>query len=110
MDKDQYTLAKERGTAWCQCISDKGQRLGFRSPDSLLTMGLLKIDPEERLSAGQCLETGADLGLFNGHDFDTGCVMPTQQMDLQGGISDDDDSTTIILGTLWKLEPIRDCR
>ena len=59
MDKDQYTLAKERGTAWCQCIVDKANDWDLDHLIGLLTMGMLKIDTEERLSAGQCLEPGA---------------------------------------------------
>lgn len=57
--------------------------------------------PEERLSAGACFTKGCDLGLFDGHSLDSGSVTPTRQTALQGGISDDDGSTTILLGALW---------
>ena len=62
---------------------------------------MLKMEPNERLSAGQCLKKGYHLGLFDGHTFDSGNVTPTQQAALQHEISDGDDSTTIILGALW---------
>lgn len=68
----------------------------------LLTTGMLRMRPEERFSAGVCLTKGYDLRLFNGHSLDLGNATPTRQTDLQGELSDDDGSTTILLGALWE--------
>ncbi len=62
---------------------------------------MLRINPEERLSADACLIKGFDLGLFDGHPLDSGSATLTRQTTLQGEVSDDDSSTTILLGALW---------
>lgn len=63
---------------------------------------MLRIDPEERDSAVECLKKGYDLGLFyDDRTFDTGSATPTERTAQEGEISDDDGSTTIILGNLW---------
>jgi len=68
----------------------------------LLATGMLRIDPEERFPAAKCLEKGRELGIFDGHDLNTGSATPMQRKGRQDGISDDDDDdTTIILGTFW---------
>ena len=70
----------------------------------LLTTGMLRMRPEERLSAGACLTKGCDLGLFDGHSVDSGSATPTRHTAPQGEISDDDGSTTVLLGALWDTE------
>ncbi|KAL9606105.1 MAG: hypothetical protein Q9179_000731 [Wetmoreana sp. 5 TL-2023] len=83
-------------------------RAAHESADSdalidLLTTGLLRMRPEERLSAGACLTKGSDLGLFDGYSVDSGSATPTRQPALQE-TNDDDGSTTILLGALWHTE------
>ena len=61
---------------------------------------MLRMRPEERLSAGGFFTKRCDLKLFDGHSSDSERVTPTRQTALQGGINDDDGSTTIVLGAL----------
>ena len=67
---------------------------------------MLRIRPEERLSAGACLTKGCNLQLFDSHPLDSGNVTPKWRMAGYGGSGDDDDdgSTTILLGALWDGE------
>ena len=66
----------------------------------LLTTGMLRITPEERLSASSCLTIGYHAGLFDGHFAGLGSATPRQTA-LQGEIGDDDGSTTILVSALW---------
>lgn len=69
----------------------------------LLISGMLRMIPEERLSASACWTKGCDLGLFDGQSLNSGSAT-LRQMTAQGNISDDDGSTTILLGALWDTE------
>jgi len=95
------SVLEEWGLAWCHRVVDQAN--GWDSDDliDLLITGMLRIKPEERLSADACLMKGCDLGLFDGHPLDSGIATPTRQTALQGEFSDDDGSTTILLGALW---------
>lgn len=99
--QNQHTRLKNRGLSWCNRTVDFVNGWDSEPLLDLLTTAMLKMEPNERLSAGQCLKKGYHLGLFDGHTFDSGNVTPTQQAALQHEISDGDDSTTIILGALW---------
>jgi hypothetical protein len=65
----------------------------------ILSIGMLKMDPKERLSIGECLKEASNVGLFDDHTFARSAT-PIQQTAQQGEGSDDDGSTTIILGAL----------
>jgi hypothetical protein len=110
MKLSNYNIENPRtrgwGLSWCRRIVDKANDWESDPLIDLLTVGILRIDPEQRLPAGECLKKGNELGLFNGHTFDTGSTTPKQQTDPQGEISDDDDSITIILGSLWSRAEI----
>ena len=102
--QNSRVMLEEWGLAWCRRIVDHASGLDSDDLIGLLTTGLLRIKPEERLSARACLAKGHDLRLFDGHPLDSGNATPTRQTALQGETSDDDGSTTIILGALWDAE------
>lgn len=106
--RNERKRIKEWANSWCQRIVDQASYWLSFIPDglpNLLTMGMLRMEAEERFSAGECLKRGYHLGLFDRDPFDTVNATPTQQTVLQGGIGDDDDgSSTIILGVLWATE------
>ena len=104
--QNQHTRLKKQGLSWCSRIVDYVNGWDSEPLLDLLATAMLKMEPDERLSAGQCLEKGHHLGLFNGHTFNSGSVTPTPQTALQGEISDDEGSTTIILGALWGTSEI----
>ena len=95
---------EEWGLTWCRRIVDKANDWDSEDLIDLLVTGMLRLGPEERLSADACLAKGYELGLFHGHSHDSGTATPTQRTVLQGGTSDDDGSTTILLGALWDTE------
>ncbi len=103
-NKNLPSILEEWGLAWCRRVVDHANDWDSDALIDLLTTGMLRMRPEERLSAGSCLTKRCDLGLFDGHSLDSGSATPTQQTALQGGISDDDSSTTILLGVLWDTE------
>jgi serine/threonine protein kinase len=93
---------KEWCLSWCQYIVE--QVNDWEDPDRLIDLlkGMLRIDPEKRHPADECLKKGYNLRLFyDDRTFDTGSATPTQQTAQQGDISDDDGATTIILENLW---------
>ncbi|KAL8816167.1 MAG: hypothetical protein Q9223_004776 [Gallowayella weberi] len=95
---------EEWGHIWCRRIVDKANDWDADNLIDLLVTGMLRMRPEERLSADACLTKGYELGLFHGHSHDYGTATPTQRTALQGETSDDDGSTTILLGALWDTE------
>lgn len=99
--KNSAAMLEEWGLAWCHRVVDHANDWDSDDLIDLLTTGMLRMRPEERLSAGACFTKGCDLGLFDGHSLDSGSVTPRRQTALQGGISNDDGSTTILLGALW---------
>ena len=102
--KNSRPMLEEWGLAWCHCVVDNANDWDSDALIDLLTTGMLRMRPEERLSAGACLTKGSNLGLFNGYSLNSGSATPTRQTALQGEISDDDGSTTILLGALWDTE------
>lgn len=70
----------------------------------LLTTEMLQMTPEERLSVSTCLMKGCNLQLFDGCSLNSGSATPTRQMAVQGEVSDDNNSTTILLGALWDMQ------
>jgi len=92
------------GRAWCRRVVDDANDWDSDALIDLLTTGMLRMKSEDRLSAGACLTKGCDLGLSDGHSLDSGSATSTRQTTLQGEISDDDGSTTILLGALWEAK------
>ena len=105
--KNSLSVLGEWGLAWCHRIVDQANDWDSDDLIDLLTIGMLRMKPEERLSAGAYLMKGYDLKLFDGHSLDSGSATPTQQTALQGEISDNDGSTTILLGALWESRNLR---
>ena len=104
--KNSPAMLEEWGLAWCRRVVDDADDWDSDDMIDLLTAGMLRIAPEERLSASACLTKGCDLRLFDGHSLDSGSDTPARQTAAaaQGKVSDDDASTTILLGTLWDTE------
>ena len=102
--RNSLSVLGEWGLAWCHRIVDQANDWDSDDLIDLLTIGMLRMKPEERLSADTCLMKGYDLKLFDGRSLDSGSATPTQQTALQGEISDNDGSTTILLGALWNTE------
>lgn len=97
-------MSEEFGLAWCRSVVDRANDWDSDDLIDLLTTGMLRMRPEERLSTSACLTKGYDLQLFDGHSLDSGSTTPTRQTAAQGEMSDDDGSTTILLGALWDTE------
>lgn len=91
----------KRGVPLCQRICIAANDWASDPLIDLLRTGMLRIDPSKRLSAGECLQKGYDVGIFHGKTLDTGNTSPIQQRALQGDGSDG-DSTSIIPGALWE--------
>ena len=98
--KNLLSTVREWGVAWCRRVVDRANDWDSDDVIDLLTTGMLRMTPEERLSASACLTKGCDVGLFDSHSVDSGSATPRQTA-LQGKIGDDDGSTTIFLGALW---------
>lgn len=99
--KNPISRLQQWGLNWCRCIIEYANDWESDKLIDLLTTGMLRIRPEERLSASACWTKGCDLGIFEVHSLDSGTVTPTRQTAPRSGMSNDDGSTTIILGALW---------
>ncbi|KAI9784910.1 MAG: hypothetical protein M1835_003473 [Candelina submexicana] len=97
-------MLAEWGLAWCRRVVDHANDWEPDDMIDLLTTGLLRMTPGERLSASACLTKGCDLRLFEGHSLDSGSATPTRQTAAQSKVSNDHGSTTILLGALWDPE------
>lgn len=95
---------EEWGLTWCRCIIDEANDWESDVLIDLLVTGILRMRPEDRLSADACLAEGYKLGLFHGHSHKSGTATPTQQTALRGELSNGDGSPTILLDTLWDTE------
>lgn len=102
--KNSPAMLEEWGLAWCRRVVDHADNWDSDDLIDLLTTGMLRMAPEERLSASACLRKGCDLRLFDGHSLDSGSEALTHQAVVQGENSDDDGSTTILLGALWDTD------
>lgn len=102
--KNSPAMLEEWGLAWCRRVVDHANDWDSDDLIDLLTTGMLRMTPEERLSASACLKKGCDLRLFDGHFLDSGSATPTRQTAAQGENSNDDGSATILLGALWDTE------
>jgi serine/threonine protein kinase len=94
------------GRAWCNCIVDYANDWESDGLIDLLTTGMLRIDPDKRLSAGDCLEKAYSFGPFHDGPLNSGSATPTQQAVLGGAMRTHDDSATIILGRLWGRDEV----
>ena len=102
--KNSPPMTQEWGLTWCRSVVDQANDWDSDDLIDLLTAGMLRMTPEERLSASACLTKGCNLRLFDGGSLDSGNATPTLQTAAQGDNSDDDGSTTILLGALWDTE------
>lgn len=102
--KNLPAMLEEQKLSWCHCVVNHANNWDFDDLINLLTTGMLQIRTEERFSADACFMKGCDLGLFDSHSLDLKSVIPIQQTALQGRISNDNGSTTILLGILWDMK------
>ena len=98
-DNDKRAM-NEWGLSWCQYIIKQADEWDSDSDPliSLLRTGILKMNPKERLSAGQCLKRANDPKLSDSRTF--GSATPILQTAPLSEVSHDNVSTTIILGAL----------
>ncbi|KAI4147565.1 MAG: hypothetical protein LQ340_005495 [Diploschistes diacapsis] len=89
------------GLAWCCRIVDYVNDIDSDNLLDLVTVGMLQMIPEERLSAGVCLTKGQDMGLWTGQSTNSGSATSRPKLSLQSEMGNDDGSTTIILDALW---------
>ncbi len=68
--KNSLSILREWGLAWCRRVIDHAKDWDLDDLINLFTAGMLRMTPEERLSASVCLTKGCDLGLFDGHSLD----------------------------------------
>lgn len=103
-DKNSPAILEESGLAWCRRVVDHVNDWDSDDLMDLLTTGMLRIAPEERLSASVCLKKGCDLRLFDGHSVDSDSATPIRRTAAQGENGNDDGTTTVLLGALWGTE------
>ena len=87
-----------RARAWCQQLVDEVNHGDSHPLKDLLSAYMLRMEPLQRLSADQCFDA---LRPFHDLIFESGNVTPTTMTSV---MSDDGDSTTIILGALWAAQ------
>ncbi len=96
--------SRERGLAWCRHLVEYVNDWDSDLLIDLLTTGVLRIEPRERLSAGACLTKADDLGLFNDPSVGSGDATPTRMRVLASAVHNDEETPTVIAGTLWNAE------
>ena len=92
---------QKRGFAWSCRVSDYANGFDSDALLDLLSAGMLRIAPNERLSACDCLMLGHHMGLFRDHLLGSGSATPRPKSAGQGEVGEVDSSTTIILHALW---------
>ncbi|KAL8989984.1 MAG: hypothetical protein Q9177_001254 [Variospora cf. flavescens] len=100
------SMMEEWGLTWCRRVVDEANDWDSDDLINLSATDMLRMRPEERLSADACLTEGYDLGLFHSPSRDSGSATPTQQKTLQGESSNGDGSTTVLLSTVWDTKEI----
>ena len=90
-----------RGHSWCQQVVNEAKRGPSHPLHTFLFAHMLKMKPSQRLSARQCLEQGAALGLFDHSDLEDGSATPRQLAAPAHLSSASDGSTTILAKALW---------
>jgi hypothetical protein len=94
------------GRAWCNCIVDYANNWESDRLIDLLTTGMLCINLDKRLSAGDYLEKAYSFGPFHDGPLNSGSTTPTQQAVLGGAMRTHNNSATIILGCLWGRDKV----
>ena len=95
---------EEWGLAWCRRVAHHANDFDSDALVDLLTVGMLDMTPEKRLSAGACLLNGHNSGLFGELALGSGNAIPRPKPAVKGETSDGAGSTTIILDALWTME------
>lgn len=87
--------------SWCQhiCNYANDRARGSDPLIKILKTGMLKKDPKERLSAGECLRR-IETDLLNNHILDNGVITQTRKTALRDEVADTNDATTTISGVL----------
>ncbi|KAI9842956.1 MAG: hypothetical protein M1837_006693 [Sclerophora amabilis] len=108
-DSQYYHRPKNtRARSWCLRIVDEIKRGNSDPLRDLLYGHMLRIDPKERLHAGQCLEKGSEIGLFDGPVSAIGYATPTQQTAPNVLANNEDGSTTIVMEGIWGTQTSSD--
>ncbi|WEW61592.1 hypothetical protein PRK78_007083 [Emydomyces testavorans] len=89
------------GRTWCERIVKYSDSLASDTLINFITAGMLRLEPDKRLSADACLEKGYSLGLFCDDAVNSGSATPTQQTVLDGGVENNDASRITVLHRPW---------
>lgn len=84
---------------WCRDQTLKTVNKTNKRLIKILKTGMLKMDPKERLSAGDCLRR-IETDLLNNHILDNGVITQTRKTALRDEVADTNDATTTISGVL----------
>jgi serine/threonine protein kinase len=88
------------GHAWCLHLIAKADDWDLDPLIGFLTEHMLKWEPQDRLSAAECVRTASTRGLFDGTISRTGNVTPRQP---HGGADDiNTEEASTIMGPLWR--------
>ncbi len=77
--KNSSTMLEEWGLAWCRRVVNHANDWDSNDLIDLLTIGMLRMTPKERLFASACLKKGCDLRLFDDHSLDSRSATPTRR-------------------------------
>ena len=93
---------QEWGLGWCQRLVAAAEDWDSDHLIDFLTEHMLKLDPRNRLPAGDCLTRASELGLFDVAFSKTGHVTPRLQPVPAAGEFDQEDQSTIMISRLWE--------
>ncbi|OJD23015.1 CAMK/PKD protein kinase [Blastomyces percursus] len=89
---------RKQGLAWCHDIVKQVNDWDSDRLIDLLSTGVLRIEPRERLSADESLRRVKDLEPLVSHSFS---LESTSSVSQRSSTSDDDGGPTLIMGGLW---------
>ena len=95
---------------WCEQLVDEVNQAYSHPLKYLLSAHLIRMEASQRHSAGQCLEKASAMKLFDNLISDSGNIPANQQTAVNNIMSDNDSSTTIILGALWGAQETSNVR
>lgn len=104
--KNKLLIFKEQTLAQYYYIISYANNQKLKGLIKLLIIKILRIKPKEQLPIATYLKKGYNLGLFNSYLFNLESTTLIQQTALQGEISNNNSSTTIVLGPIQGTKEI----
>lgn len=90
------------GLGWCQRVVTVAEDWDSDSLIDFLTGKMLKLDPQDRLPAKDCLRRASEHGLFDGAFSKTGRITPRLEPVLDACEIEQEDQSTMIMSRLWE--------